>query len=150
MLSYLIKLWNCFFLNFLTILYIAFFRPIDLIVAFSFNALLFYFISRFKANLPAKSESNDGSSASSTSGVASQTETPTQPPPISQHQHQQFLGDASTAIPNFIEIDTCNFPLPDGINLEHVEAFKLLYREHCEVYFLFNYILCKTCRFQDK
>ncbi|KFM57109.1 Transcription factor RFX3, partial [Stegodyphus mimosarum] len=88
--------------------------------------------NRFKANLPAKSESNDGSSASSTSGVASQTEsTPTQPPPVPQHQHQQYLGDASAAIPNFIEIDTCNFPLPEGINIDHLEAFKLLYREHC-------------------
>ncbi|XP_054713533.1 DNA-binding protein RFX2-like [Uloborus diversus] len=91
--------------------------------------------NRFKSNLPAKSESNDESSTSSTSGVASQTESaPSQPPPLPQHQHQQYLGDASTAIPNFIDIDTRNFPLPEGITIDHLEAFKLLYREHCEAF----------------
>ncbi|GIY84784.1 hypothetical protein CDAR_281951 [Caerostris darwini] len=91
--------------------------------------------NRFKSNLPAKSESNDGSSTSSTGGVASQTESvPSQPASVANHQHQQFLGDASSAIPNFVEIDTCNFPLPEGITLEHVENFKMLYREHCEAF----------------
>ncbi|XP_042899595.1 DNA-binding protein RFX2 isoform X2 [Parasteatoda tepidariorum] len=89
--------------------------------------------SRFKSNLPAKSESNDESNASNSNGVASQTDNPpTQPIPVPQHQHQQYLGDASTAIPNFIEIDTLNYSLPDGITLENIETFKLLYREHCE------------------
>ncbi|GFR24970.1 DNA-binding protein RFX2 [Trichonephila clavata] len=91
--------------------------------------------NRFKANLPAKSESNDGSSTSSTGGVASQTETtPSQPTPVPTHQHQQYLGDASTALPNFIEIDTCHFPLPEGITSEHLDAFKDFYREHCEAF----------------
>ncbi|GIX79392.1 DNA-binding protein RFX2 [Caerostris extrusa] len=48
--------------------------------------------NRFKSNLPAKSESNDGSSTSSTGGVASQTESvPSQPASVANHQHQQFL-----------------------------------------------------------
>ncbi|GBL93277.1 Transcription factor RFX3 [Araneus ventricosus] len=91
--------------------------------------------NRFKSSLPAKSESNDGSSTSSTGGVASQTESvPSQPAPVPTHQHQQYLGDASAAIPNFIEIETCNYSLPEGITLEHLETFKMLYREHCEAF----------------
>ncbi|XP_072347193.1 MHC class II regulatory factor RFX1a isoform X2 [Scyliorhinus torazame] len=46
-------------------------------------------------------------------------------------QYQQFL-DASRALPEFVEIDLQGKTLPDGITMEHVKAFQLLYREHCE------------------
>ncbi|XP_067829210.1 MHC class II regulatory factor RFX1a isoform X4 [Heptranchias perlo] len=46
-------------------------------------------------------------------------------------QYQQFL-DASRALPEFVEIDLQGKTLPDGITVEHVKAFQLLYREHCE------------------
>uniref|UniRef100_A0A8C5E1C5 MHC class II regulatory factor RFX1-like n=1 Tax=Gouania willdenowi TaxID=441366 RepID=A0A8C5E1C5_GOUWI len=46
-------------------------------------------------------------------------------------QYQQFL-DASRALPEFPEIDLQGKSLPDGIELEHIKSFQLLYREHCE------------------
>ncbi|XP_036408590.1 MHC class II regulatory factor RFX1-like isoform X1 [Megalops cyprinoides] len=46
-------------------------------------------------------------------------------------QYQQFL-DASRALPEFPEIDLQGKALPDGIELEHIKSFQLLYREHCE------------------
>ncbi|XP_017561389.1 MHC class II regulatory factor RFX1a isoform X3 [Pygocentrus nattereri] len=46
-------------------------------------------------------------------------------------QYQQFL-DASRALPEFPDIDLQGKPLPEGIELEHIKSFQLLYREHCE------------------
>ncbi|KAJ8398716.1 hypothetical protein AAFF_G00419130 [Aldrovandia affinis] len=46
-------------------------------------------------------------------------------------QYQQFL-DASRALPEFPDIDLQGKALPDGIDLEHIKSFQLLYREHCE------------------
>ncbi|KAJ8251525.1 hypothetical protein GJAV_G00222280 [Gymnothorax javanicus] len=46
-------------------------------------------------------------------------------------QYQQFL-DASRALPEFPDIDLQGKALPDGIDLEHIKNFQLLYREHCE------------------
>lgn len=54
-------------------------------------------------------------------------------PTTQQHQHQQFLGDASTAIPNFRDIDTTGFPLPEGVTVENIRSFEKMYREHAEV-----------------
>lgn len=42
-------------------------------------------------------------------------------------------ADASRALPEFPEIDLQGKPLPEGIELEHIKSFQLLYREHCEV-----------------
>ncbi|XP_053394041.1 DNA-binding protein RFX2-like isoform X4 [Mercenaria mercenaria] len=53
-------------------------------------------------------------------------------PTTQQQQHQQFLGDASGAIPNFGEIDVSSQPLPDGITMDHVLIFQKMYREHAE------------------
>ncbi|XP_071117556.1 DNA-binding protein RFX2-like isoform X2 [Haliotis cracherodii] len=50
----------------------------------------------------------------------------------SQQQHQQFLGDASTAIPNFEDIDTSSDPLPDGVTPAEIRTFQKMYREHAE------------------
>ncbi|XP_062874931.1 MHC class II regulatory factor RFX1a isoform X6 [Trichomycterus rosablanca] len=46
-------------------------------------------------------------------------------------QYQQFL-DASRALPEFPDIDLQDKPLPEGIELEHIKSFQMLYREHCE------------------
>ncbi|XP_045895606.1 MHC class II regulatory factor RFX1a isoform X4 [Micropterus dolomieu] len=46
-------------------------------------------------------------------------------------QYQQFL-DASRALPEFPDIDLQGKSLPEGIELEHIKSFQLLYREHCE------------------
>nr|XP_043906165.1 MHC class II regulatory factor RFX1a isoform X4 [Solea senegalensis] len=46
-------------------------------------------------------------------------------------QYQQFL-DASRALPEFTDIDLQGKSLPEGIELEHIKSFQLLYREHCE------------------
>ncbi|XP_051569670.1 MHC class II regulatory factor RFX1-like isoform X2 [Myxocyprinus asiaticus] len=46
-------------------------------------------------------------------------------------QYQQFL-DASRALPEFPDVDLQGKALPEGIELEHLKSFQLLYREHCE------------------
>ncbi|XP_037648222.1 LOW QUALITY PROTEIN: MHC class II regulatory factor RFX1a [Sebastes umbrosus] len=46
-------------------------------------------------------------------------------------QYQQFL-DASRALPEFPDIDLQGKSMPEGIELEHIKSFQLLYREHCE------------------
>ncbi|CAL8305522.1 unnamed protein product [Merluccius merluccius] len=46
-------------------------------------------------------------------------------------QYQQFL-DASRALPEFPDIDLQGKALPEGVELEHIKSFQLLYREHCE------------------
>ncbi|XP_072299563.1 MHC class II regulatory factor RFX1a isoform X5 [Eucyclogobius newberryi] len=46
-------------------------------------------------------------------------------------QYQQFL-DASRALPEFSDIDLVGKSLPEGIEIEHIKSFQLLYREHCE------------------
>lgn len=46
-------------------------------------------------------------------------------------QYQQFL-DASRALPEFPDVDLQGRSLPEGIELEHLKSFQLLYREHCE------------------
>ena len=65
-------------------------------------------------------------------GYSSENATP-EGPTTQQQQHQQFLGDASGAIPNFGEIDVSLCPLPEGINVEHILVFQKMYREHSEV-----------------
>lgn len=49
-----------------------------------------------------------------------------------QQQHQQFLGDASGALPNFGNIDTSKVPLPEGVTLDHIKAFEKMHKEHAE------------------
>uniref|UniRef100_A0A4W5QYH6 Regulatory factor X, 1a (influences HLA class II expression) n=1 Tax=Hucho hucho TaxID=62062 RepID=A0A4W5QYH6_9TELE len=46
-------------------------------------------------------------------------------------QYQQFL-DASRTLPEFPDLDLQEKALPEGIDLEHIKSFQLLYREHCE------------------
>ncbi|KAK2153034.1 hypothetical protein LSH36_310g03038 [Paralvinella palmiformis] len=49
-----------------------------------------------------------------------------------QYQHQQFLGDASAAIPTFGTIEIGSEPLPPGITQADLTEFEELYKEHCE------------------
>lgn len=51
-----------------------------------------------------------------------------------QHQHQQFLGDASGAIPEFGHVDLALDQLPCGVSDKHVIMFEMLYRDHCEAF----------------
>lgn len=53
-------------------------------------------------------------------------------------RHQQFLGDATGAIPHFNHVNLDEYSLPDGILLEDLGVFKTLYKEHCEVMNRFN------------
>ncbi len=55
-----------------------------------------------------------------------------------QAQHQQFLGDASAAIPNFGSIILGSDPLPEGITLDYISEFEELYKEHCEASYYGN------------
>lgn len=43
------------------------------------------------------------------------------------------VSDASRALPEFPDIDLQGKSLPEGVELEHIKSFQLLYREHCEV-----------------
>lgn len=43
------------------------------------------------------------------------------------------VPDASRALPEFPDIDLQGKSMPEGIELEHIKSFQLLYREHCEV-----------------
>jgi regulatory factor X 1/2/3 len=50
-----------------------------------------------------------------------------------QQQHLQFLGSASSAMPNFGTIEVGAEPLPEGITHDNIKSFEILYTEHCEV-----------------
>jgi len=56
----------------------------------------------------------------------------TEPAAVS-NRHQQFLGDASAAIPNFGHIDLGSESLPDGVTTECLAAYENLYLQNCEV-----------------
>ncbi|XP_052462379.1 MHC class II regulatory factor RFX1 isoform X2 [Carassius gibelio] len=47
------------------------------------------------------------------------------------HQYQQFL-DVSRTLPEFPDVKDEGKPLPDGLLPQHVHAYQLVYREHCE------------------
>ena len=79
------------------------------------------FLSRYKQVGRDGTESESG-----TPGSESGTQNST------QHQHQQFLGDASCAIPNFGCVEFSN-PLPSGITAVDIRTFEQLYKEHSEV-----------------
>ena len=69
-------------------------------------------------------------------GIESESGTPgseSGQPNSTQHQHQQFLGDASCAIPNFGCVEFSN-PLPSGITAADIRTFEQLYKEHSEVF----------------
>ncbi|XP_038075077.1 transcription factor RFX3-like isoform X2 [Patiria miniata] len=83
---------------------------------------------RFKPSpLGGKPDGTEGGGAISGSGGAAQDPVQTQ-----TQQHQQFLGDASMALPDFGELKFGSTPLPDGVTHDDVKAFQALYREHCE------------------
>ncbi|XP_067137892.1 DNA-binding protein RFX2-like isoform X9 [Centruroides vittatus] len=87
---------------------------------------------RLKPNNSTKSDNSDGNSTSSSSVTSQTAEGLHNQQP--QQQHQQFLGDASAAIPNFIDIDFETSSLSDGINQDDLLEFRNLYREHCEAF----------------
>jgi len=55
-------------------------------------------------------------------------------PSALQMQHQQFLGDVSAVVLELgtVEVDD-NELLPEGITIEHLSTFELMYIAHCEV-----------------
>ena len=90
------------------------------------SSLYFSLLIRFRP----KVEGYDGGYGSPNAPTQAQ-----EGPTTQQQQHQQFLGDASGAIPNFEEIDVDSEPLPEGITMDHVHVFQKMYREHAEVNF---------------
>ncbi|XP_076371286.1 transcription factor RFX3-like isoform X2 [Tachypleus tridentatus] len=89
---------------------------------------------RFKPNTP-KSENLEGGRGSCGLNVSSQSSdgNSTQQQQPAPYQHQQYLGDASAAIPNLV-LDSSSLSLPDDVEIEDVHAFKVLYKEHCEAF----------------
>lgn len=57
------------------------------------------------------------------------------------------VPDASRALPEFPDIDLQGKPLPDGVELEHIKSFQVLYREHCEVNYerIFFCVVSEAC-----
>ncbi|XP_022109749.1 transcription factor RFX3-like isoform X4 [Acanthaster planci] len=83
---------------------------------------------RFKPSpIGSKQDGTEGGGAVSGSGGGAQDPVQTQ-----TQQHQQFLGDASMALPDFGELKFGTTPLPEGVTQDDVKAFQALYREHCE------------------
>ncbi|CAH1243842.1 RFX1 [Branchiostoma lanceolatum] len=80
---------------------------------------------RFKPTVPRPEGIGDvgADQAASGAGDSSQSQ---------QQQHQQFLGDASSALPTFPEISTASDPVPSGVTADDVKTFQALYKEHCE------------------
>jgi len=58
-------------------------------------------------------------------------------PTALQLQHQQFLGDVSTVVLDLgtVKVDD-NELLPEGITVEHLNTFEVMYVSHCEVRFV--------------
>jgi len=71
--------------------------------------------------------SGDGPSASREPNV---------PTPL-QLQHQQFLGDVSSVVLDLgtVQVDD-NELLPEGITVDHLNTFTVMYVAHCEVNFV--------------
>jgi len=57
-------------------------------------------------------------------------------PTALQLQHQQFLGDVSSVMLDLgtVQVDD-NELLPEGITIEHLNTFEVMYTAHCEVHF---------------
>ncbi|XP_072173157.1 transcription factor RFX3-like isoform X2 [Diadema setosum] len=78
---------------------------------------------RFKPS-PMGAKPEDGANAGAgNAGDHPQTQT---------QQHQQFLGDATTVLPEFKELIVATDTLPEGIEPDDIDIFQSLYREHCE------------------
>jgi len=79
--------------------------------------------------------SNDGGNGDAHS-VSREANVPT---PL-QLQHQQFLGDVSSLILDLgtVQVDD-NELLPEGITVEHLGTFEVMYVAHCEVNFLLTF-----------
>ncbi|XP_077499525.1 DNA-binding protein RFX2-like isoform X6 [Amblyomma americanum] len=76
-----------------------------------------------------------GAASSATPPVAAQpSSAQQQQPQQQQQQHHQYLGDASAAVPTLGEVDFGSSPLPEGLTRKDVEAFRRLYRDHCEAF----------------
>ncbi|XP_064477045.1 DNA-binding protein RFX2-like isoform X6 [Ornithodoros turicata] len=55
-------------------------------------------------------------------------------PTAATQQHQQYLGDASSAVPELGDLDFGTAPLLDGVREKDLEDFSLLYRDHLEAF----------------
>lgn len=88
------------------------------------NFVFLYCVCRFKPpGTPVDKDGNDSMSNQSTGSNEATSQ---------QQQHQQFLGDASGAIPVFGDIEVTG-TLPEGLTRENLRSFEKLYKEHCEV-----------------
>jgi regulatory factor X 1/2/3 len=87
----------------------------------------------FKAS-PSDSEAAAGNENSAEEGSdPQQQQQQVEGPTPLQLQHQQFLGDASAVVLDFgsVKVDD-NELLPEGISLEHLSTFEVMYVTHCE------------------
>ncbi|XP_035698433.1 transcription factor RFX3-like isoform X7 [Branchiostoma floridae] len=79
----------------------------------------------FKPTVPRPEGLGDAGADQAASGAGDSSQS-------QQQQHQQFLGDASSALPTFPEISTTSDPVPSGVTADDVKTFQTLYKEHCE------------------
>ncbi|XP_078657246.1 DNA-binding protein RFX2-like isoform X42 [Branchiostoma floridae x Branchiostoma belcheri] len=79
----------------------------------------------FKPTVPRPEGLGDGGADQAASGAGDSSQS-------QQQQHQQFLGDASSALPTFPDISTVSEPVPSGVTADDVKTFQTLYKEHCE------------------
>lgn len=88
---------------------------------------------RFKPPSHKSDVQHDGSHSQGTHSHTSSSSSDSTSPP-QQQQHQQFLGDATGAIPNLVDIDLGAMPLTDGVTAEDLGIFTTLYKDHCEAF----------------
>jgi len=79
--------------------------------------------------------SNEGGGGQNAAGVSDV-------PTALQLQHQQFLGDVSSIVLDLgaVQVDD-NELLPEGITVEHLNTFQVMYVSHCQVHVTSHFLL---------
>ncbi|GAB6026623.1 hypothetical protein CHUAL_013029 [Chamberlinius hualienensis] len=86
---------------------------------------------RFKPNSIKMETASDAHTQSSQTHTSSSSSDSTSP---QQQRHQQYLGDATAAVPQFNEDDLQDCVLPDGVMLDDLITFRNFYKDLCEAF----------------
>ncbi|XP_064477041.1 DNA-binding protein RFX2-like isoform X2 [Ornithodoros turicata] len=87
-------------------------------------------VGQAKSGGKGTSENHDSGSVGTPAPDSSSGSQPT----AATQQHQQYLGDASSAVPELGDLDFGTAPLLDGVREKDLEDFSLLYRDHLEAF----------------